>query len=522
MQALAEPGEIYVSKVVRDQALDKLSFTFEDMGLREAKNIARPIEVYRIRDEPTAAAAVQAQQVADRGRLTLDAAPAPPPAAHRFTRRRPAIIAGSLVLLLAVGVGTWQWMERPIATGAKATGPPPRSIMVLPFSAPADDAQLATLAGTLGGDVARALAASIRDANIVASSNAVATKEKPIDANALAREANVRYLLSGEVQAADDDIAVTSQLVDSTTAKLLGSERRTIARARKSEDHDLLVARVTAAARDMFQSAEGRRIAAEPLVGTDAQSLVARADAIFEDRSLASARAARKVYEQARERDPSLVSAWLGLVDTLGVETYADFVGGRNEAVIAEMDRDSLRAIALDKRDPRVWSSRSDALYARWQWAAAFDAVDRAIALDPSRTGLLVQKSELYIVTGRATEALQLISKYNTMSVAPTSASRLLACHAHVHLGQYEEAIAECERAVAGSNNYWTYLDLAASYAETGDMARAQAAKEQLMKIVPEFTISRLQAMGISDNPVWIEQINTRFIPGLRKVGVPE
>ena len=133
-----------------------------------------------------------------------------------------------------------------------------------------------------------------------------------------------------------------------------------------------------------------------------------------------------------------------------------------------------------------------------------------------------MQKSELYIVTGRATEALQLISKYNTMSVAPTSASRLLACHAHVHLGQYEEAIAECERAVAGSNNYWTYLDLAASYAETGDMARARAAKEQLMKIVPEFTISRLQAMGISDNPVWIEQINTRFIPGLRKVGVPE
>ena len=61
MQALAEPGEIYVSKVVRDQALDKLSFTFEDMGLREAKNIARPIEVYRIRGDGRVPAAAQYQ-----------------------------------------------------------------------------------------------------------------------------------------------------------------------------------------------------------------------------------------------------------------------------------------------------------------------------------------------------------------------------------------------------------------------------------------------------------------------------
>src|SRR6266496_2092696 len=48
LQTLAEPGGICVSKVVRDQVLDKLSFTFEDLGPHDVKNIARPVEVYRV------------------------------------------------------------------------------------------------------------------------------------------------------------------------------------------------------------------------------------------------------------------------------------------------------------------------------------------------------------------------------------------------------------------------------------------------------------------------------------------
>src|SRR5881628_3567985 len=48
LQTLAEPGGICVSKVVRDQVLDKLNFTFEDLGAQKVKNIARPIEVYRV------------------------------------------------------------------------------------------------------------------------------------------------------------------------------------------------------------------------------------------------------------------------------------------------------------------------------------------------------------------------------------------------------------------------------------------------------------------------------------------
>jgi adenylate cyclase len=48
LEALAEPGGICVSRIVRDQVRDKLDFAFEDLGEQQVKNIARPIRVYRI------------------------------------------------------------------------------------------------------------------------------------------------------------------------------------------------------------------------------------------------------------------------------------------------------------------------------------------------------------------------------------------------------------------------------------------------------------------------------------------
>jgi adenylate cyclase len=48
LQELAEPGGICVSRTVRNQVRDKLPFSFEDLGERTVKNIARPLRVFRV------------------------------------------------------------------------------------------------------------------------------------------------------------------------------------------------------------------------------------------------------------------------------------------------------------------------------------------------------------------------------------------------------------------------------------------------------------------------------------------
>jgi adenylate cyclase len=62
LEALAAPGGICVSRVVRDQVRDKLDFAFEDMGEQQVKNIARPVHAYRIRpaEKPAAPAVAPA------------------------------------------------------------------------------------------------------------------------------------------------------------------------------------------------------------------------------------------------------------------------------------------------------------------------------------------------------------------------------------------------------------------------------------------------------------------------------
>ena len=48
LQAIAEPGGIYISRQAHDHLLEKLSFTFDRLGPRNLKNIARPVEVYSV------------------------------------------------------------------------------------------------------------------------------------------------------------------------------------------------------------------------------------------------------------------------------------------------------------------------------------------------------------------------------------------------------------------------------------------------------------------------------------------
>ena len=62
LEALAEPGGICVSRVVRDQVRDKLAYSFAEMGEQNVKNIARPVRAYAV---------------------TMDAAPSALPAAAR-------------------------------------------------------------------------------------------------------------------------------------------------------------------------------------------------------------------------------------------------------------------------------------------------------------------------------------------------------------------------------------------------------------------------------------------------------
>ncbi len=53
LEALSDPGGLCISRMVRDQIRDKLSYPFEDLGEQSVKNIARPVRVYALHPQPS-------------------------------------------------------------------------------------------------------------------------------------------------------------------------------------------------------------------------------------------------------------------------------------------------------------------------------------------------------------------------------------------------------------------------------------------------------------------------------------
>jgi class 3 adenylate cyclase len=121
LEALAEPGGICISRVVRDQIRDKLPYPFEDKGEQSVKNIARSVRVFALRPEA----------VAELPTTTVSAA----------ASRRPHIApvttaaAGAIALVIAT-IAWWVWpatrspqsLPAAVASAGGAASQPPASL----------------------------------------------------------------------------------------------------------------------------------------------------------------------------------------------------------------------------------------------------------------------------------------------------------------------------------------------------------------------------------------------------------
>ena len=211
LEDLAEPGGVLVAGVVRDQVRDKLSFSFDDLGDREVKNIPRPVRAYRVK-------------LSDDGR---------PPALARLSTRlgvgRPHIAwiaAAGLLLIVVAGGGAWY-----VAGGLKSAATvaqqsaalptlaepakrlPHLSIVVLPFANLSGDANQDYFADGITENLTARLS-RLRGSFVIARNTAFTFKGKNVDAREIGKELGVRYVLEGSVQRDQSQVRVNAQLID--------------------------------------------------------------------------------------------------------------------------------------------------------------------------------------------------------------------------------------------------------------------------------------------------------------------
>ena len=214
LEGLAEAGGICISGTVYEQVDSKLDLPYVYLGEQAVKNIAKPVQVYRIAMQPAAAA------------LPVYAGTRAKP--RPYTR---AMLATAATLLgLLVGAIFWQ-IGDPTASAmlvSDASKPSPipatPAIAVLPFDNLSGDATQAHVSAGMTEDLITDLSKQAEIA-VMARHASTTVQRIPAQLRRMRRELGVCYVLAGSVRTVGDRVRITAQLVDTATGHYLWANR---------------------------------------------------------------------------------------------------------------------------------------------------------------------------------------------------------------------------------------------------------------------------------------------------------
>jgi adenylate cyclase len=385
LEALAEPGGICVSRVVRDQVRDKLPIPFEDMGEQQVKNIARPVRAYRVLLAETA--------------------------------DRPSILSA--------------------AAAARALPDRP-SIAVLPFHNVSGDPEQEYFVDGITEDIITALS-KWRWFLVIARNSTFAYKGKSIDLKEVSRDLGVRYVLEGSMRRAGQRVRISSQLINTAKGTHLWADRYDRDLTDIFAVQDDITSRVAAAIEPALSRAETQRVIAKRPENMGAWDYCQRGFWHVHKGTRTDGITAYDLFKQALALDPNLADAHLGLARALivqwdydSVEDFAPFVRQARES--------ALQAVALDSENPEAQYVLAQTSLWAGDARTAIAHASRAVELNGNFALGHFYLSIAFSLDGRHDEALEAIETGWRLSPRDPRASTWLANKARVlyHLRRYE------------------------------------------------------------------------------------
>jgi adenylate cyclase len=476
LEALAEPGGICISRVVRDQIRDKLSYAFEDMGEQSIKNIARPVRVYA---------------------MSVAAVAALPPIAA------------------AAEVGT------PVTSPTA----PRLSIVVLPFTNLSSDPEQEYFADGITDDLTTDLS-RISGSFVIARNTAFTYKGKSVDARQIGRELGVRYVLEGSVRRAGDQVRVNVQLISAESGAHLWADRFDTERANLAEAQDAITGRLARTLNLELVQAAARRIDQERAVDPDARDLVMRGWAwYFQSSSKANRQEAQRSFERALEIDQGSVDARIGVARIL----VGNIVDGWTSTVRQDIARAEQLLLEAVERDANSSTARSTMGYLRGIQNRLPESrleFETAMALDRNSANTIAHLGITMMLLGQPGAGIPHIEKAIRLSPRDPGMAGFYSTlgQCHLLLGHVDEAIELLKKGrAANPRRYFAHLWLAGALGLRGDLDEARAALAESIKLKPKVnSLARYRAEVPSGNPrYWALREKTVNI-GLRRAGFPD
>jgi TolB-like protein/class 3 adenylate cyclase/Tfp pilus assembly protein PilF len=539
LEALAEPGGICISRVVRDQIRDKLLYAFDDMGEQEVKNIVRPLHVY----------ALSATAVAS---LPEVITPLLPIATNRRSSSRPAALAACIIAVIAIGAAAWWAWPRAnlstvsapstVVTGAQKppTGdlksPARLSIVVLPFSNLSNDPDQEYFADGITDDLTTDLS-RISGSFVIARTTAFTYKGKPIDVKQIGRELGVRYILEGSVRRTGDQVRINAQLIDAESGGHLWADQFDTSRANLAETQSEITGRLAWTLNLALLSDASRRIEHENVVDPDARDLIMLGWAWWYagPQSLKVMQEARTAFERALEIDPASIGAKIGLARILANRSANPWKTDtfEQEAVqrdLARADQLLSEAIASDPNQPMAYAVLGYMRRLQARLPESRIALEKALALDPNFEWANMQLGWTLMFLGECKDAIPLGEKSLQLSSRdPNISVRYeLLSYCHLVLNHVDEAIDLLIKGRTANPRDWFFpYGLAGALGLKGDLDAGKAALAESLKLRPEVTSLAQFHFWVpwtrkDRSPRYWAQEDKTLDEGLRRIGFPE
>ena len=324
---------------------------------------------------------------------------------RRRSRRRPVMVLILSAIIAAAGYLVWWSIDEDASIEAEDRI---RSLAILPLDNLSPDP---SRDGYFVDGMSEALIArlgQIPDLKVISRTTVMQLKGSDMTIPEIAESLSVDAIIEGSVLTTDTEIRVTIQLIDGKTDHHLWSQDY----ARKPESIVALQADIAdAAAGELLKRlAMGGR---EPQASPPGLSKPATADpdsyrAYLKGRFNANRvgedtfRAAIRHYEEALDLDPNfaLAHASLAEVCTQPIVVHSGILS------LNDCRNAALRATSLDENLAEGHAALGMVQLLDWEWGAAEQSLDRAIALNPNSVMARQWRSLLYIATSRFDDAL--------------------------------------------------------------------------------------------------------------------
>jgi DNA-binding NtrC family response regulator/TolB-like protein len=393
------------------------------------------------------------------------------------------------------------------------------SIAVLPFRDLSGDPQQEYFGDGITEDIIGALS-RIHWLFVISRTSTLVYKSKPADIRQIAKELDVRYVVTGTVRRSASQLRVTADLIDATTGNTIWAEHYDGALADVFDFQDRITARIVGTLESILRTTEAQRALQKHPESLDAYDCVLRAFTLLYRLSRDEFLQAGELLAKAIAFDPGFAAAYtwrawwyLWKFGQGWMSDPASEIPEASRLAQAALDRDPDDALALA-------ICAHLASFFHKDYDRALQLFERSLALNPNSqqawglSGItLCYVGEAKAALDREAYALRL-SPFDPLSFYFTGISGLAA----MLCGKYEEALAFGLKSRRENPRWSVNLRfLAATLVHLGRLEEARQMAREFLTIDQSFTLSAFRQWYPLREPEL-----TTYIGALRQAGLPE